>query len=101
MTGRLPEALPQLKQAVELARRVDRRNETRWLAYLSEVYLRVGRQADARAITEQLLALSHERGERGMEAWGLSLLGEIAAHHDPPEAEPTETSYRQDRKSVV
>jgi tetratricopeptide (TPR) repeat protein len=95
MTGRLPEALPQLKQAVELARRVDRRNETRWLAYLSEVYMRADRQADARAIAEQLLALSHERREQGIEAWGLSLLGAIAVHGGLSDAAHAETSYRQ------
>jgi class 3 adenylate cyclase/tetratricopeptide (TPR) repeat protein len=95
MTGRLPEALPQLEQAVELARRVNRRNETRWLAYLSEVSLRADRQADARAIAEQLLALSHARGERGMEAWGLSLRGEIAAHGGLSDAAHAATSYRQ------
>jgi tetratricopeptide (TPR) repeat protein len=95
MTGRLTEALPQLEQAVALARHVNRRNETRWLAYLSEVYLRADRQADAHTLAEQLLALSHERGERGMEAWGLSLLGAVAARCDPSDATHAETAYRQ------
>ena len=34
-------------KAVERARRVDRRRETQWLAYLSDVYLRAGRLDDA------------------------------------------------------
>ncbi|MBM3225817.1 MAG: tetratricopeptide repeat protein, partial [Candidatus Tectomicrobia bacterium] len=68
MTGRLAEALPLLEEAVERAKRVDRRRETQWLTYLSEVYLRVGRQDDAYAVTERLLALGRERGEQGTEA---------------------------------
>jgi predicted ATPase len=33
--------------------------------------------------------------ERGSEAWTLRLLGDIAAHHEPPEAESANDYYRQ------
>jgi tetratricopeptide (TPR) repeat protein len=95
MTGRLAEALPLLERAGERARRVDRRRETQWLAYLSEAYLRVGRQGDAHAVAERLLALGRERGERGTEARVLHLYGEITTQWKPPHAEEAEAYYRQ------
>ncbi len=95
MTGRLTEALPLLEQAVERARRVDRRRETQWLAYLSEAYLRSGRPDDAHAMAERLLVLGRARGERSTEARGRQLLGEIAMQGEPPHAEAAEAHYRE------
>ena len=95
MTGRLAEALPLLDQAVEHARRVDRRRETQWLAYLSEAYLRAGRPGDAHAIAERLRALGRERSERSTEARGRHLSGEIAMHGEPLHHEATATHYRE------
>jgi class 3 adenylate cyclase/tetratricopeptide (TPR) repeat protein len=94
MTGRLADALQLLEQAAERARRVDRRRETQWLAYLSEAYLRAGQSDDAHAVTEQLLALGRERGERGTEARGRHLCGELAMQGEPPPAEAAEAHYR-------
>jgi tetratricopeptide (TPR) repeat protein len=94
MTGRLADALPRLEQAVERARHVDQRRETQWLVYLSETYLRAGRQDDAYAVAEQALALGREWGERGTEAGVLRLLGEIAARCEPPTPEEAEAYYR-------
>jgi tetratricopeptide (TPR) repeat protein len=48
-----------------------------------------------RAILVLERALAHDRKERGNQAWGLRLLGDIAAHRDPSEAEQAETHYRQ------
>jgi tetratricopeptide (TPR) repeat protein len=95
MTGRLAEALPLLEQAVGRARRVDRRRETQWLAYLSEAYLRAGRPDDAHAMAERLLALGRERGERSTEARGRYLFGEIARQGEPLHAEAAEAHYRE------
>jgi tetratricopeptide (TPR) repeat protein len=95
MTGRLADALPLLEQAVARAQRVDRRRETQWMAYLSEAYLRAGRPDDAHAVAERLLALGRERGERGTEARGRHLLGEIAMQCEPPHAEEAESHYRK------
>ena len=95
MTGRLTEAFPLLERAVERARHVDRRNETRVLGYLVEAYWHAGRLGDAHIAAGRALDLSCERGERGAEAWVLRLLGEIHAHREPPEVEQAEAHYRQ------
>jgi predicted ATPase len=95
MTGRLAEALPLLEQATERAQHVDRRRETQWLTYLSEAYLWAGRPNDAHAVADRLLALSRERGERGIEARGRYLLGEIAMQCEPPNVEEAEAHYRK------
>ncbi|NJO36660.1 MAG: hypothetical protein HC871_02345 [Rhizobiales bacterium] len=44
---------------------------------LGEAYLRAGRMTDAFAKTREALALARRRGERGHEAYGLRLLGDI------------------------
>jgi tetratricopeptide (TPR) repeat protein len=82
-------------KAVERARRVDRRRETQWLAYLSDVYLRAGRLDDAPTMAERLLALGRERRERSTEARGWHLFGEIAIQCESPHAEEAEAPYRQ------
>jgi tetratricopeptide (TPR) repeat protein len=97
MTGRLAEALPLLEQAVDRARRVDRRRETQWLAYLSEAYLWGGRPDDAGAVAERSLALGRERGERSTEARGRHLLGEIAMQREPSNVQEAEARYREAR----
>ena len=58
---------------------------------LGETYLLAGNLADATPLADRALALSRDRNERGVEAQALRLLGEIAAHRDPPEVETAET----------
>jgi tetratricopeptide (TPR) repeat protein len=62
---------------------------------LSEAYLLAGQVEDARACADRALTLTRKRGERGHEAWALRLLGEIAAHADPPDVKTAEEHYRQ------
>ena len=50
---------------------------------------------DASQLARRALALSRERKERGYQARAFWLLGEIAAHRDPPEVEQAEDHYRQ------
>ena len=50
---------------------------------------------EAVQLAERALDLSRAHKERGHEAWALRLLGEIAAHQDPPEIEPAAHHYRQ------
>jgi sugar phosphate isomerase/epimerase len=47
------------------------------------------------AIAEQTLALAREHQQRGYQAYALRLLGDIAAHRDPPENGLAESHYRQ------
>jgi tetratricopeptide (TPR) repeat protein len=65
------------------------------VAYLTEAYLLAGRMDDAIQFARRALDLSRNHKERGNEAWVLRLLGESAAHHDPPDAEAAESHYRQ------
>jgi tetratricopeptide (TPR) repeat protein len=62
---------------------------------LGETQLLAGHLEEAQAHAEHALALAHEHQERGHQAYALRLLGDIAVRHDPPEAEPAATYYRQ------
>jgi tetratricopeptide (TPR) repeat protein len=55
----------------------------------------VGQPEKATERAERALALSRDRGEHGVEAYGLRLLGEIAARPDPPDVSTAEGHYRQ------
>ena len=45
------------------------------------------------AIAQRALDLAHRQKERGNEAWVLRLLGDIAAHDDPPDLQSAEEHY--------
>jgi tetratricopeptide (TPR) repeat protein len=66
-------------------------------AWLGEAYLLAG-QADAGTQHgRHALALAQQHGARGNQAWALRLLGEIAAHADPPDVAQAEANYREAR----
>jgi tetratricopeptide (TPR) repeat protein len=87
--GRQTEALTLLEEAAE------RTPSALRVTCLSEGYLRAGCIAEATAVAGRALDLARHHGERGSEAWVFRLLGEIAAHADPPEVEQAESYYRQ------
>ncbi len=60
---------------------------------LGEAYLLADRVEDARTCADRAVTLAWERGERGNEAWGLRLLGEIASHRDRPDVGTAEAHY--------
>jgi tetratricopeptide (TPR) repeat protein len=62
---------------------------------LGEAQLLSSRLEEAYTLAERALAFAQAHQERGHQAYALRLLGEIAAHRDPPEVEPAETFYRQ------
>jgi hypothetical protein len=66
-----------------------------FLAHLGHAYVLASRMEDARASAGRALTVARERGGRGDEAHALHLLGEIAAHGDPLDAETAEGRYRQ------
>jgi class 3 adenylate cyclase/tetratricopeptide (TPR) repeat protein len=70
-------------------------SQSLWRTMLGEVYLLVGRHHDAAAQATKALHLAVQYRQRGWEARALSLLGEITAHADPPDAPQAETHYRQ------
>jgi tetratricopeptide (TPR) repeat protein len=69
--------------------------ETLCHLYLGEAQLRAGRLEEAQALAEQALALASTHQEQGHLAYALRLLGDIAAHREPPETEPAEAHYQQ------
>jgi tetratricopeptide (TPR) repeat protein len=94
--GRIPEALPLLEQALEqTSRATGGALEARCLFLEGEVLLLAGDTEAAAHQANHALILAVERHERGHEAWTLRLLGEIAAHADPPDIEQAESYYRQ------
>jgi tetratricopeptide (TPR) repeat protein len=94
--GRISEAIPYLEQGVEDFESTGRAAflslSTVWLG---EGYLLAGRVAEARACIERALELARTHKERGHEAWGLKLLGDIALHHTPPKTAEAESCYRR------
>jgi tetratricopeptide (TPR) repeat protein len=60
---------------------------------LGEAYLLADQVEDARACADRAVRLARERGERGHEAWALSLLGDIVSHHDHPDVATAEAHY--------
>jgi len=65
------------------------------LAWLGEAYLLEGRFDAALERAQQAVSLSQRHQERGHEAWGLRLLGEIASRRDPSTVERAEGYYRE------
>ncbi len=96
LSGRIAEALPLLEQAVERAPSGRLRvNLPRLTMQLGEGYLFAGRIEEAMIEARSALTLARDYKQRGLEAWALRLLGEIAAHRGPPEVEQAESHYRQ------
>ena len=65
------------------------------MAWLSESYLRAGRTDAAIELAQHALDLARQNKERGNEAYALRVLGEIAAHKDPPEYGEAEDHYHR------
>jgi tetratricopeptide (TPR) repeat protein len=96
LAGRTAEALPLLEQAVEQAMAMRlMMDHARRVAWLSEAYLRAGRLDEAYTQAQCALEFACTHQERGHEAYARRLLGEIAAHRDPPDATRAAAHYQQ------
>jgi tetratricopeptide (TPR) repeat protein len=94
--GRVAEALPLLEQAEQRDAAMGTvGGRSLQVSYASEAYLLAGRMEEALQLAERALALARDHKERGYQAWALRLLGEIAAHQDPPEIGPAANHYHQ------
>jgi tetratricopeptide (TPR) repeat protein len=96
LSARSAEAIPLMEEAVErpvMAGSLE--GQSSRTIRLSEAYLLAGREADARAAAPRALGLARQHKERGHEAYTLRLLGEIAAHKDPPDVGEAEDHYHQ------
>jgi tetratricopeptide (TPR) repeat protein len=96
LSDRLSEALPLLEDAVQQgdAMRFMAGHALR-VAHLSEAYGRAGRVDEALNQAQRSLELAREHKEHGHEAYVRRLLGDIAAHRDPPDIDQAETHYQQ------
>ena len=92
MAGRVADAMLLLTQALEQSFPATR---LRCLIALSEAYRLAERRAEARTGAEQALELSTTAKQRGMQAWMLRLLGDLAMDHHPPGIEEAKTYYQQ------
>ncbi len=92
LSGRVLEALPLLEQAASQGRRG---GHALYFVHLSKAYVLAGRIEDALKRAQHALSLAQEYKQRGYQAYALHLLGEIAAHHEPPEVESAKDYYRQ------
>ncbi len=96
LSGRLPEGVALIEEALaNPAAMGGVANHPLFLAYLGEAHLLTGRAGDALEVARRALDLAQRQKERGNEAWVLRLLGEIAAHDDPPDVKSAEDHYRQ------
>jgi tetratricopeptide (TPR) repeat protein len=101
-SGRAAEAVPLLEEAVETVtamRILGARSLS--ITLRAETYLVLGRIAEAREQAEQAVALARAHQQRGFEAWGLKLLGDVHAY-EPAEPEQggagqAGDTYRQGR----
>ena len=94
--GRIADAVSLLTRGMEQALAMER-VDSQVLASLSlgEAQMLAGRLEDAHSLAERTLALTHERQERGHQAYALRLIGAIAARREPSEHESAEAYYRQ------
>ncbi|MCI0372600.1 MAG: AAA family ATPase [candidate division NC10 bacterium] len=96
LSGRVAEGLPLLHEAIKGHESIGLAFlHSLLIAQLGEACVLADRREDAVANAGRALTLARQRGQRGYEAYALRLLGEIAAHQDPPDIEKAEASYRQ------
>ncbi|HEV8441151.1 MAG TPA: AAA family ATPase [Methylomirabilota bacterium] len=94
--GRDAEAFPLVKQALERLTSAQMMiYQSLVLASLSETHLLAGRMDDASQRAQEALRVSCHRGERGMQAHAMRLLGEIELRRDPLDGGETEHRYGQ------
>src|SRR5439155_4022619 len=96
LSGRVPDALSLLTQAVEQSAATERaRVETICSLPLGEAYMLAGRLEEACVCAKRALARARERQERGRQAYALHLLGAITTRSAPLGCECAATYYCQ------
>jgi tetratricopeptide (TPR) repeat protein len=95
LSGRRSEGVTLLEEALANPAETGTTNHPLLLAYLGEAHLLSGRPDHAAAVARRALDLARRQKEHGNEAWVLRLLGEVAAHADPPELESAQAHYTQ------
>ncbi len=95
-SGQALRGLPYLQQGVTLQESMGMKTHlsARYFCW-AEGLLLAGDLLEARRTADRALELAAAAGERGFEAGALYLLGEIASHPDPPDAQRAEDHYRR------
>jgi tetratricopeptide (TPR) repeat protein len=93
LSSRVAEALPLLEHAVNQPTHGLR--DLLHRSWLSEAYLVASQKEKAIEVARRALDVARHKKERGHEGWVLRLLGEIAAHKDPPDIGKAENHYGQ------
>ena len=94
LLGRLPESIPLLEQARDLAYLGGAEEAPRTLAHLGEAYGLAGRMEEGTVALQRALDAARQRGMRAFEAWALYLTGTIRSARDPAEALSARQCYR-------
>ena len=93
---RVADAMPLLTQAVEQTTAMEAIGlQALCRLPLGEAQVLADHLEEAHTLTERTLALARERQERGHQAYALRLLGDIAAHREPPEVEEAEDNFQR------
>jgi tetratricopeptide (TPR) repeat protein len=96
LAGRTAEAIPLLLQAVEQTAASDMAGfQALCRLPLGEAHLLAGRFEEAQSLAEGALSTARAQQERGNEAYALHLLGEIAAHREPPASAVAQSYFQQ------
>jgi tetratricopeptide (TPR) repeat protein len=96
LCGRIDEAVRLLERVIEQTTSSGIMGVQAPLLFtLGEAHLRAGRLEEARPLAVRALEYVRTYQQRGHEAYALRLLGDIAAHRDPPQVEAADASYRQ------
>jgi tetratricopeptide (TPR) repeat protein len=96
LSRRIVDALPLMEQAVEQDTVTGyMHNHAHRIVRLSEAYLLDERLEDARTSAVHAFDLACTYKQRGVQAYVLRLLGDIAMHRDPPDTDQAETHYQQ------
>ena len=92
---RVADAVPLLTQALHQSTSMERAHfEMLCSLSLGETQVLAGRLEESHVLAKRALVLTRAHQERSYQAYALRLLGEIAAHSDPPESALAEAHYR-------
>jgi class 3 adenylate cyclase/tetratricopeptide (TPR) repeat protein len=96
LAGRIADAMPLLTQAMAQSLAMGSvQFEVLYGLPLGEAQMLTGRLEEAYVLADRTLEHARRRQERSNQAYALRLLGDIAAHREPPESEQAEPYYRQ------
>jgi DNA-binding NtrC family response regulator/tetratricopeptide (TPR) repeat protein len=96
LCGRITDAMRLLTQAREESIATERIYFERLCSLpLGKVHLLAGRLEEAQVLAGRALTLGRGQQAHGHQAYALRLLGEIAAHRDPPDVESAAAHYHQ------